>query len=90
MKFSLEKNSKHIIFHVKNLTIQTVELKHETAGIVQISKNFDYEKNQYHVLESASEFNSGTYELTVVYTGKTNIGIVGMYQATYKEDDTTK
>jgi hypothetical protein len=90
MKFELTMNSKYIIFHIKYLQIGTIKLIHQVNGEALLAKRFEYVKNQYYVLESNSEFSAGTYNLDVSFTGRTNIGIVGMYQSSYVEYGKTK
>ena len=93
IKFDLKASLKHIMFHIKYLTInaQSIRLLHIVDNaVVPISRQFEYVRNQYYVLESSTLFKDGEYELEVTYTGSTTIGIVGMYQSTYQEDGQSK
>jgi hypothetical protein len=91
IQFSLTNNLKHIMFHVKNLTIDASNVKlYLDNSIVSTGRQFQYTRNQFYVLESNEEFKQGEYRLDIVYTGYTNIGIVGMYQSSYNQNGTKK
>ena len=91
IKFNLAKSLNHIMFHIKNITIspQNVKLYLDNNPIT-IDRQFSYIRNQYYVLESNGGFDKGEYKLEIIYTGYTNIGIVGMYQSSYTEDGEKK
>jgi hypothetical protein len=90
MYFTISNKLDYLIFHKKNLNIQSIRLFEADVRPIDSKREFEYQAKEFHIIEPINALRPGKYVLSVNYSGYTNIGKMGMYQSSYIEDGRTK
>lgn len=75
----------YILLHTSNMNVTLVEVKKESGEQIPVKRYFDFDKNQFLVIELESPLDQGTYITTVEYSGKYSADLRGLYKSSYRD-----
>lgn len=95
ISINLTRPSRHLWLHLRDTRLTQVPVLRAPSGQqVQLSRCFEYKKQEYVVVEAREELpesgNQGFYVLTMQFAGWLNGSLVGFYRTTYVENGQTK
>jgi glutamyl aminopeptidase len=73
----------HFLVHTKHLTISETQLHTEAGLRVNYDRAFEYERNEFWVVELGGEAEAGNYTLSMEFQGNLTRGIQGFYRSLY-------
>lgn len=85
----VSKATKHIMIHIKYMTIKNTRLTDKSSGKhIPIKRTFHYPENQFWVTETTEDIKPSRIVLHLSFNGSLSNGIVGFYKSTYINSDT--
>ena len=73
----------YFLVHTKHLDISDTRLSNEDGEEVSYMKAFEYERNEFWVVQLEGEVEAGNYSLSMQFNGNLTRGITGFYKSVY-------
>ena len=80
----------HFLVHTKYLDISDTNLRNEQGEPIGFKRAFEYERNEFWVVELEQEAGVGVYSLSLEFRGNLTRDITGFYQSVYTNSQGTK
>ena len=74
----------YLLVHTKHLHISNTRLATAEGVEVSYSRAFEYEKNEFWVVDVGEEVEAGNYTLSMEFRGNLTQGITGFYKSVYR------
>ncbi|XP_014246647.1 glutamyl aminopeptidase-like isoform X2 [Cimex lectularius] len=79
----------HLIVHVKYLNVTSTQLFLPDQSAISVKKAFEYEPNEFWVIQVEYTLPAGKYLLKLDFNGSLTKSIVGFYRSSYSKTDGT-
>ena len=73
----------YFLVHTKHLDISDTRLSNEDGEEVSYMRAFEYERNEFWVVQLEGEVEAGNYSLSMQFNGNLTRGITGFYKSVY-------
>ncbi|XP_077156720.1 glutamyl aminopeptidase [Paroedura picta] len=91
ISIQLEQQTRHVWLHLRETKITEMPLLRKSSGeSIAVQRCFEYNPQEYVVMEAAEDLLPNTYLLTMKFQGHLNGSLVGFYRTTYIENGITK
>ncbi|KAJ7327041.1 hypothetical protein JRQ81_016800 [Phrynocephalus forsythii] len=91
VSITTNQTTQHIWLHIRETKITAMPMLKTSSGqSVPLTRCFEYEPQEYVVVEAQVLLPPDTYFLTMRFQGQLNGSLVGFYRTTYVEDGITK
>ena len=91
IEIELMQNTNIIMVHVLYLDIVSTTISTDTGEDIEISRTFEYEPNQFWVVETKKPLRAGfKVYLNIQFSGSLTKSLVGFYKSSYKNTDTNQ
>lgn len=80
----------HFLAHIKYLTVTSTTLRTEAGVFIPIADAFEYEENEFWIVQLAAAEPAGKYFLTLEFNGPLDNGILGFYRSVYTDKEGKK
>lgn len=75
-----------LLCHVKYLNVTKTEVKDDNGVSVAVSNAFEYQPNEFWVVQLGQSITPGNYSLYLEFEGRLDNGIVGFYKSVYQNE----
>ncbi|XP_043192458.1 glutamyl aminopeptidase-like isoform X2 [Amphibalanus amphitrite] len=84
----VSKKRSHLVTHSKFLNITRTSLTRPGGDTVKVKRAFEYEPNEFWVVQTGQPISPGNYTLSLEFSGNLTRSITGLYRSVYTNGDT--